>query len=111
MPADPRLALTEDQRQVFDIELARREQQQDAQTRRLSSSFKRCDQLSGSELGRRRHLRKHIKISLCVKWAPIPVRRPANDTSLNPLLAKAGLGYGPSWPDRAVTCSNRRMNS
>src|SRR5690606_10127130 len=43
MAADARLALAEDTRHVLDVELACREQQQDAQPRRLGGSFQDGD--------------------------------------------------------------------
>ena len=47
MPADARLALAQDLGQILDVELAGRQQQQDAQTRRLGRGLE-----GGHELGR-----------------------------------------------------------
>ena len=56
MPADARLALSEDLGQVLDVELTARKQRQDAQARRLARGAKpaqglRPGQISGTRLG------------------------------------------------------------
>ena len=67
MAADAGLALTQDESQVLDVQFASREQQQDAQARRLGSRFQGRNQVRCSNLGSARHCQQDIKICLYVK--------------------------------------------
>jgi hypothetical protein len=69
MPAETRLALTQDLREIFDVELARGQQQKDPQARWLCRSLERGNNvIAGERSGQGLLLcRDDIKICLCVK--------------------------------------------
>lgn len=67
MTRDARLALAEYQGQVFNVEFARRQQEQNPQPRGLGGGLECPDKFFGFEIGWLIHVSIHIKICLCVK--------------------------------------------